>query len=366
VRVGDAEVIDVTGGVADLGGSLVRMNGDSVFDDDPLRMLRAVRIASELRFTIEAATADAIRSAPECVLSAAGERQREEMLRIFGLPNAGAAVRLLEGLGLLDSLTPEVAAGRGVAQPPQFHRYDVLGHAIAAVETMDILCARSRPAGARAWMWDALWETFAWDAARLRAYVDERAALLKLAGLFHDVAKPQTKSIDADGRIRFLGHADAGAAVASTVLRRMRFSTREIEFVRTLVREHLRPVQLAQIGDVPTPRALYRFHREVGDALEGVLLLSLADGAAAAGDRLTVDGWRRQVAYMNSLIVRLQGEGGIVHAPRLLTGRDIMSEFGLAEGPRIGVLLDAVREAQAAGDVHDRESALTFVRARLA
>jgi hypothetical protein len=68
---------------------------------------------------------------------------------------------------------------------------------------------------------------------------------------------------------------------------------------------------------------------------------------------------------MNSLIVRLQGEGGIVHAPRLLTGRDIMSEFGLAEGPRIGELLESLREAQAVGEVNDRESALTFVRAQL-
>jgi poly(A) polymerase len=125
-------------------------------------------------------------------------------------------------------------------------------------------------------------------------------------------------------------------------------------------------VQLAQIGEAPTARALYRFHRDVGDAMEAVVLVSLADGAGAGGERVTREGWMRQVAYMNSLIVRLRGQGGIVHAPRLLTGRDIMSEFGLAEGPRIGTLLEAVNEAQAAGEVHDRESALTYVRARLA
>ena len=366
VRLGTADVIDMTGGVADLESTLVRVNSASAFDDDPLRMLRAVRIASELRFTIEPSTVDAIRGGPERVLRAAGERQREEVLRIFALPDAGAAVRLLDDVGLLEALLPEVAAGRGVEQPPQFHAYDVLGHAKAAVDAMDVLCAPSRPAGERAWMWAALWEAFAWDADRLRSYIGARAPLLRIAALLHDVAKPQTKSVETDGRIRFLGHADEGATVASKVLRRMRFSTRDIEFVTTLVREHLRPVQLARIGEAPTARALYRFHRDVGEAFEGVLLLSLADGAAAAGDRLTRDGWTRQVAYMNSLIVRLQGEGGIVHAPRLLTGHDIMSEFGLAEGPRIGVLLEAVREAQAVGDVHDRESALTFVRARLA
>jgi poly(A) polymerase len=264
-----------------------------------------------------------------------------------------------------------VTAGRGISQPRQFHAFDVFGHALAAVDAMDVMLAASRPSGDRAWMWDVLWRAFS-SHDGLRGYVDEemsegrtRRSLLKLAALLHDVAKPQTRTVDADGRIRFLGHADEGAEIAAAIMRRLRFSARESSFVATIVREHLRPVQLAQLGEVPSDRALYRFHRDTGDALVGVILLALSDGAAAAGDRLTDDGWARQAAYMNSLIVRLQGEGGIVHAPRLLTGRDIMSEFGLAEGPRIGELLESLREAQAAGEVRDRESALTFVRAQL-
>jgi poly(A) polymerase len=192
-----------------------------------------------------------------------------------------------------------------------------------------------------------------------------RASLLKIAALLHDVAKPRTKSEDADGRIRFLGHADDGAATAASIMRRYRFSSRERDFVASLVREHLRPVQLARVGEVPSLRALYRFHRDAGDALEGVLLLALADAAAARGVAMTPEGWSRQAAYMNSLLVRLQGEEGIVRAPRLVTGRDIVSDFGLAEGPRIGQLLEAVREAQATQEVSDRASALAFVRALL-
>ncbi len=373
VRLGTDAVTDVTGGLADLAAKRVRSNGERVFDEDPLRLLRAPRIAAELGFEVDAQTADAIRERAPRVLEAAPERRRDELARIFALDAAGSALRLLDDLRLLDVLLPELAAGRGVSQPSDFHAYDVFGHAIAAVDAMDVLLTPSRPDSGIAWMWDELWETFAWYAERLRAYIGEemsegrsRGALLKLAALLHDVAKPQTRTVDPDGRIRFLGHADAGAVMASKMLRRLRFSSSEAHFVATLVREHLRPVQLAQVGDAPTARALYRFHRDTGDALEGVILLSLADGAAAAGDRLTRQGWARQVAYMNSLIVRLQGEGGIVHAPRLLTGHDIMSEFGISEGPRIGRLLEAVREAQAAGEVHDRDGALTFVRAQLA
>ena len=234
------------------------------------------------------------------------------------------------------------------------------------------MLTEDRGAGKDAWMREDFWRIFAWREHELRTYLaDEisegrpRALLLKLAALLHDVSKPQTKSIDDDGRIRFLGHADEGARVASTIMRRLRFSTREREFVATLVREHLRPVQLAAVGEVPTLRALYRFHRDAGDALEGVLLLSLADAAAARGDRMTREGWSRQAAYMNSVLVRLQGEEGIVRAPRLVSGHDIMSQFGVEEGPRIGRLLEAVREAQATARVRDREGALHLVRALL-
>jgi putative nucleotidyltransferase with HDIG domain len=305
------------------------------------------------------------------VLEAAAERRRDELSRILALPHAAEGIRRLDDLRLLEALMPEVTAGRGVLQPKE-HAYDVLEHGIRAVEAMDRMLAGSRPETDGAWMWESLWRIFAWRGSELRRYVDEvtsegrtRGSMLKLAALLHDVAKPQTRTVDATGRVRFLGHADEGARIAGEILGRHRYSMREIAFVKVLVREHLRPVQLARVGEAPTMRALYRFHRDLGDALEGVLLLSLADAAAARGERMSRDVWERQAAYMNSMLVRLQGEEGIVRAPRLLTGHDIMSEFGLAEGPRIGRLLEAVREAQALARVSDRAGALAYVRALL-
>jgi len=128
------------------------------------------------------------------------------------------------------------------------------------------------------------------------------------------------------------------------------------------VAEHLRPVQLAQVGEVPTRRALYRFYRALGDGVQGVLLLALADAAASRGPSMTSDGWSRHVAYMNSLLVRSMKEEGIVDPPRLLTGDDVMRELGMPAGPAIGKLLEALREAQAAGEVETREAAVEFVR----
>jgi putative nucleotidyltransferase with HDIG domain len=369
VPLGEARVIDPSGGMADLDAGVARMNGAYVFDDDPLRLLRAVRIAAELRFEIDPATAAAIRERAPRVNEAAAERRRDELARIFALDATYPALLQLDGLGLLDALLPELAAGRGVTQPEQHHAYDVFEHNLRAVEATDIMLALAPPAGGAQWLHAELWQAFAWCEPELRVYLAEEmsegrshAVLLKLAALLHDVAKPLTRTEEPDGRARFFGHADLGADMARRIMRRLRFSSRESAFVALLVAEHLRPVQLAQIGEAPTRRALYRFYRDLGDAAPAMLLLALADAAAARGGGMTRDGWSRQVAYMNGLLVRSKEEEGIVHPPRLLSGHDIMSELELPEGPAVGRLLAAIEEAQAAGDVHDREGALAFAR----
>jgi tRNA nucleotidyltransferase/poly(A) polymerase len=369
VPLGGGEVIDVCGGLADLDAAVLRMNGEYVFEDDPLRMLRGARLAAELGFRIDEATAAAIRARASPVVQASPERQRDELARIFALPRAEPGIRLLDGLGLLDVVLPDLAAGRGVSQPPEFHAYDVFEHDVHCVAAMDDMLAEKPPTGSGGMLWDGLWRIVGWHERALRSYLAEeltqgrtRASLLKLAALLHDVAKPATRTVDGRGRIRFFGHGDAGAESVTRTMRHLRFSGAEIKFVATLVAEHLRPVQLAPVGEAPTRRALYRFYRALGDALPAVLLLALADAAAARGPAMTAEGWSRQVAYMNSLLVRSREEEGIVHPPRLLTGDDIMSTLGLREGPAIGRYIEALQEAQAAGDVASREAALEFVK----
>lgn len=369
VALPEARLIDVTGGLDDLRAGVVRMTSTAALDADPLRLLRGARIGAELGFRIDPATEGAIRERAHLLGNPAAERKRDELARIFALPDATAGVRLLDSLGLLDVLLPEVTFGRGVTQPGGWHVYDVLEHNMHTVAALDEMIAAlvdgdSPPATREPGRSFAA--AFAWCREDLRAYLDDelsegrtRAAVLKLTGLLHDVAKPQTRTLDEHGA-HFYGHSDQGATIAARVMRRLRFSAREVRFVSLLVAEHLRPVQLAAVGEAPTRRALYRFYRDLGDAVPAVLLLALADAAASRGERL--DDRPRHVAYMNSLLVRSREEEGIVDAPRLLTGRDIMQELGIPEGPRIGQLLEALREAQAAGEVTDRRAALAFVR----
>lgn len=374
VSIGGTAAIDVTGGLDDIAARRLRMTSPAVFDADPLRLLRGARIASELHLDVDSATTHEITTRAPAVTRAAAERIRDELARIFALPDACTGLRLLDRLALLDAILPEITAGRGITQPGPYHAYDVFDHNLHTVEALDIMLAPSHPDRPDAGLWSTLWDVFAWREPDLRAYLAApttegrtRASLLKIAGLLHDVAKPQTRTLTPDGNAHFYGHADTGAETAARILRRLRFSAPEVRFVATLVAEHLRPVQLAPVGAAPTRRALYRFHRDLGDAADAVILLSLADAASARGltranTAETSAPWLQHVRYMNSLLVRSIEGTGILDAPRLVTGHDITSELGLREGPRIGRILEALREAQATGEVHDRDGALALAR----
>lgn len=370
VRLGTADVIDLTGGLDDLAVGKVRMTDRRVFRDDPLRLLRCARIAAELGFTVEDATAAEVRERASAAAMAARERQRDELARIFALEFAHAGLRLFDELALLAVVLPEVTLGKGVTQPDQWHTYDVFEHGMQAVRAMDVMLAEERPKGADAWLWDELWSAFGGHIEELRSHLGAelsegrpRSLSLKMAALLHDVGKPATRSVDDSGRIRFFGHADEGAEIAARVLRRLRFSAAEVRWVALLVAEHLRPVQLAQAGEAPTKRALYRFNRALGEAMPDVLLLALADAAASRGPSLTRDGWARQVGYMNSLLVRsTDREAGILRQTSFLDGHEIMKAAGIPPGRLVGQLLDALHEAEAVGDVTSAGEARRFVK----
>lgn len=362
---GQDEVIDPTGGVRDARLRVLRAVSHRVFDDDPLRLLRAVRLVAELDVRLDAATEGLARQTASLLPRAAPERRRDELTRLCATDRAAVGLRLMDRLGLLDVELPEVCAGRGVAQPVE-HYYDVFEHALATVEALDALAGARPPEGRFRMVWEAWWEAFAF--ANLRAYLDEtpvagrpRRALLKFGGLLHDVAKPETRAPDATGRMRFFGHAELGAKTAQRIMRRLRFSHRETAWVATLVEEHLRPLQLAAPGEAPTRRALRRFFRDTGDAAPGLLLLSLADHLAARGPRADEAGWRAHIAYL-ALVLRAAFKDEVVPPPRLVTGHDIMAALGIGPGPDVGRLLRAVEEAQEAGDVTTREEALSLVR----
>ncbi|MPZ49915.1 MAG: DUF559 domain-containing protein [Dehalococcoidia bacterium] len=360
------EVIDLAGGQADIEARLLRMVNESNLREDPLRTLRAVRLAIELGFEIEKETAEAIKRHAGGITTSAAERQREELTRMLATDRAAEAVRLMDALGLLEQALPELMPAKGVGQPGEHHYWDVFDHSVETLAALDAMLEDDKAPNTPARLKVELREALAWYP--LREYLDEdagghsRRVLLKLAGLLHDVSKPETKGIDADGRIHFLGHPELGAEKAARICERLRFGSRETKFVALLVEEHLRPTMLSARGEPPSARALYRFYRDLGDAAPACLLLMLADGSAAAGPRLTRERWRTHVAFVSYLLERGQEHIKARKAARLVTGDDLIEALGMTPGPELGRVLAAVDEAIGAGEVRTREEALSYAK----
>ncbi len=368
---GTATLIDPTGGRDDVRRRLVRVISEEAFRADHLRPLRGARLAVELDFEVDPDTAALIRRHAGSLAQAAVERQRDELMRVLATPRAGQGLRLLDALELLERLLPELMDSRGVGQPKE-HHWDVFDHSLEAVSRLDILLADEEPRERRGRrLWRELWGQLAWW-EEARPYLREevlaerpRSAVLKLGGLLHDIAKPETKTFDATGRMRFFGHADLGAEKTGRILRRLHFSALEVALVQTMVKAHLRPVQMGQQGP-PTRRALYRYFRDCGDAAIDTLFLSLADHLATVGPQVSMSGWRHHVALVNYILTKRFQEEEVTSPARLLGGDELMAELNLSPGPLIGRLLETVREAQAAGEISTREEALKLARAALA
>jgi poly(A) polymerase len=358
-------VVDPTGGLADLESGRLRMVARRNLEDDPLRLMRSVRLATELQMTLEETTSETIRELAPRLAESAAERKRDELVRILVTPRSAWGLRLLDALTLFDQLVPELMTAKGVEQPVNYHYWDVFEHSLQAVQALDEMLSEESDS-TRPWLGSSFREGL--ESFGIDGYLGDRAggqsrlALLKLAALLHDNAKPETKSLEADGRVRFLGHSEAGAAKAACICRRLRFGSRDAAFVSKLVEEHLRPAQLSNEG-FPTRRALYRFFRDIGDAAPACLVLSLADAAAAAGPRLQPPRWRGHIAYAAYVLEHgRQPSDASVKPQRLITGDELMGALLLEPGPEIGRLLSLIDETYAVGEISTREQAIELAR----
>jgi len=357
----DVALIDPLHGRDDLERRVIRAVAGTAFSSDAARLLRAVRLAAELGFTIDSETEALIQRHSHLIAGIAGERVRDELLRLLAVPGSGQFWHYLDELGLVTAILPELVPTKGTRQPKE-HFWDVFDHSIETVDTVDFLLRR----GSWHYAGEDVMAATPWSAT-LAEHFDStvssgsnRRLMLKLAGLLHDVAKPQTKTVEANGRIRFLGHAVEGAVIAANIMERLRFSTREIKLVETIVRHHLRPGQMSNYG-MPSRRAIYRYFRDTGDTGIDILFFSLADHLATRGPHLDSGQWQEHSQMVDYVLRQRFQEESLVTPPKLIDGHDLINIFGMSPGPRIRELLEAVREAQATGEVASRETALALI-----
>ena len=357
----DVPVIDPTGGLGDLEQGVIRAVSETVFKSDPLRLLRAVRLAAELGFVIDAQTEALIKNSGHLIASVAGERSREELARLLAVPNSEPLWPYLDRLGLITALIPELAPAKGVAQPRE-HTWDVLSHSLRTIAAVDFLLRQGSWQYANQEVLNLVpWSPELAQHFGQRVSGSTRRTLTKLAALLHDIAKPQTKMVDQSGRTRFLGHAGEGATITVSILKRLRFSGQEIRLVEAMVRHHLRPPQMSQQGELPSQRAIYRYFRDSGQAGTETLFLSLADHLATRGPNLDLANWRQHAELVAYVISQHSKQEERVAPAKLVSGHDLISIFGLSPGPKIGQILEAVGEAQASAEITTRQQALAYI-----
>ena len=312
------QIIDFVGGRADIERKVVRTIGDprQRFTEDKLRMLRAVRFAANLEFDIDPVTFAVVKEMAAQISVVSAERIREELIKIFTRSHAGRGLELLDASGLLQEILPEIAAMKGVEQPPEFHpEGDVFQHTRLMLDMLP----------------------------------PNPSVVLAFAVLLHDVGKPPTFERAPD-RIRFNDHDRIGAEMAETILRRLRFPNEEIDKIALCVREHMRFQFVKEMRPAKLKRILAR------DTFPDELELHRIDCASSHRNLENYEFLKAKAAELPPEVVKPEP---------LLNGHDLLA-LGLTPGPMVGQILREVEELQLEERLKSRAEALEFAKSRVA
>lgn len=355
VSLGDGRGLDPTGGMADLAAGVIRAAGSGAFSDDPLRLMRAARLAAQFGWDLDPGTVELGLAAAPRAAEPAGERLLGELCLLMASRDPVTGLEAMESLGLFDSLFPEVGGMRGVVQGPN-HHLDVYGHTVEVLE--GVLRIESEL--------DRFVGTSAGEVAKLleRPLADgvSRSTGLRLAALFHDCAKPATRK-ESDGFISFRGHDREGADAVLSVFSRLRSSRALAGYVADLTRNHL--ILGFMVPERPlSRRQVYEYLTRTDPYSIDVTLLTVADRLAARGTssiagREMVAGHLELASEMVVEALAWQAHG----APQpFLPGDQLAAELGIEPGPGLGRVVDELAAARFSGEVGSASEAVEWAR----
>jgi poly(A) polymerase len=324
---GYGEVVDPLGGQEDLATGILRtpLDPDRTFDDDPLRMMRAIRFAAVLGFKIEGGALEAITRMADRLSIVSRERITDEFLKILSAPKPSVGLALIQKTGLTPHVFPELSDMVGVDQRKDYHHKDVFLHTLKVVDGISETT-------------DNVW--------------------LRFTALVHDIAKPRTKAFKEGVGWTFHGHEDLGARMMKSIFRRLRLPTDQLPYVEKLVRLHLRPMVL--VSEEITDSALRRLLFEAGDDIDDLMKLCRAD--------ITSQNPARVVRYLNNYDIVMEKLREVEEKDRLrnwqppVRGEEIMQVCGIGPGRVIGVLKKAIEDAILEGSIpNEHDPALEYL-----
>ncbi len=345
-------IIDPLRGSQDIEQKTIRMCSPNSFTEDPLRMLRALRFSSQLGFSICPETVLGIQKSAALIQSVSGERVRDELEILFRSNHSAKIIEQMAESSLLWEILPELKHSRGFDQNA-FHHLDVWGHTVEALENLESII-------------DNLPNFFGSLSEKVFNYIYEqpvtdrpRQWLLKLAILFHDSGKPFSLSVDENGKRRFIGHEKISKTLFLEAGTRMRLASRELSEVSSWVEGHMRPSILTV--ENPSQRSIVRLLHRFGTHFVGLIILYLADLLAAKGPgRDPADIPRARNGARKAVELAFKEEETPIIP--LLDGFDLMSEFGLEQGPHLGTIIRWLVTEQSLGLAQDREQAKEAIR----
>ncbi len=370
-------ILDPLGGGTDLRAKLIRMCSAGAMREDPVRILRAVRQAAAFGFKISAETRESMKSTSKELPTVSPERQRDELFRILDGPEPEVALKALDVLGSMAYLLPELMYMKGVGQSPP-HVSGVWEHTLSVVRHLAGILVVLGPDSEAARNREMFSGMLAMKLGRYRQQLQTHFSgnlpsgrtmrgLLFFAALYHDAGKPATRSVREDGHVQFLGHETVGAAAVLERANTYNLSNDESSRVTCIVANHMRfnhlVARMQAEGEIPPRRAVYRFFRAAGDTGIEQVVLGLADQWGMREHELDQRAWSATLDVARTLLENyFEKPEESVRPPRLLDGNVVMQAYGIPPGPMVGALLEAIREAQAAGEVMDLDVALAFGR----
>lgn len=340
--------IDVTGGLDDLKSGTLRHIKYENFEEDPLRVLRAFRFAAATGFEMSVELKTALNKCKHLALKPAKERIMYELLKLFGGKYADRALLMLDEYGILEEIFPCVAEMKKVP-PNSHHHLDLFHHVVETVRNIEELYENSSEA-----------EKEHLDSVDFGGF--PRINHLKLAGFLHDIGKFSTWTIEENGRHRFIKHDDAGEKLCKPLLRGLKFSNKQIDYIALMIKKHIYPSNVCGSPDL-SDKVKMRYIRKMENNVIDNIILAKADRLSARGEAITDEMVAENLMGLNTLLdFYFQKKEELKPLPKLLDGLEVMEILGIKQGPILGELLNSLKEAQFNGDINTKDEAIEYIK----